>query len=237
MSWKQVEKWDEASEVNQDQPKDKRSWRPPKSRDEGCQQTLRSTMRRTERDHQKSTQVQKFTELHKSTELRLQSTTDLSLSRRRSNDVQKGGWPCQKCALHTSQKPTGRQSTETYWVVDREVYCKVDQSRPADKPKAHWDAIYRDMHREVDRQVYQVNKDSTEAAYWEQLWSWPDGHWSGLPKSTPHSSSIWTSMPLTNDYRLQEIIYRACESTAWRLKRAQARLNLVSITIVEKLTY
>jgi len=37
--------------------------------------------------------------------------------------------------------------------------------RRADKPKAHWDEIYRDTHREVDRQVYQVDQDSTEAAY------------------------------------------------------------------------
>jgi len=38
-------------------------------------------------------------------------------------------------------------------------------------------------------------------------------------------------MPLTDDYRLQEIFYKAHGSTARMLKRAQARLNLVSITI------
>jgi len=42
MTWKEVEKWDEASEVDQDQPKDKGSRRPPESRDTGCWMTRRS---------------------------------------------------------------------------------------------------------------------------------------------------------------------------------------------------
>jgi len=48
------------------------------------------------------------------------------------------------------------------------------------------------------------------------------------PKRTLNNESI----PRTNDYRLQEILYRACGSTARRLKRVQAHLNLVSITIL-----
>jgi hypothetical protein len=47
---------------------------PPESRDEGCRKTRRSTNRYTERDHPM------FTEVHKSTEPRRQSITDLSLS-------------------------------------------------------------------------------------------------------------------------------------------------------------
>ena len=153
MRWKQVEKWDEASEVDQDQPKDKWSWRPPKSRDEGCRMTRRSTKRHTERDHQK------FTEVHKSTEPWRQSTTYLSLNRWRSNELQKGGWLCQKlkkCALPTSQKPTGMQSTETHREVDR-------QSLP-NRPRFYWSRLTK-AQPEVDRKVYQIDQDSTEAAY------------------------------------------------------------------------
>jgi len=36
--------------------------------------------------------------------------------------------------------------------------------RPTDKPKAHWEAIYRDAP-EVDRKVYQVDQDSFEASF------------------------------------------------------------------------
>jgi len=55
---------------------------------------------------------QKFTEVHKSTKPRRQSTTDLSLSRRWSNKLQKGDDSVKKCVLPTSQKPSGNQSTE-----------------------------------------------------------------------------------------------------------------------------
>jgi len=50
-----------------------------------------------------------------------------------------------------------------------------------------------------------------------QPWGRPDGHRSGLPKT------ITESMPLTNDYQLQDIFSRA--------RAAQTRLNFVSITI------
>ena len=40
-----------------------------------------------------------------------------------------------------------------------------DQSSPTDKLKALRQAVYRDTQREVDWQVYQVDQDSTEAAY------------------------------------------------------------------------
>jgi len=53
---------------------------------------------------------------------------------------------------------------------------------------------------------------------------------------SPKRTSKDESMPSTDDYRLQDIFYRACGSTARRLKRAPTRLNLVSITILEKLT-
>jgi hypothetical protein len=75
----------ETKQVDQDQPKDKGSRKSPKSRDEGCRETLRSTTRRTERAHQQSTKA------HKSTEGQWQPATDLGVSHRRSNEHQKGG--------------------------------------------------------------------------------------------------------------------------------------------------
>jgi len=65
--------------MRRSRPRDKRSQRPPKSRDEGFRINRRSTKRRTERDHQRSTEPW------------WQSTTDLSLSRRWSNELKKGG--------------------------------------------------------------------------------------------------------------------------------------------------
>jgi hypothetical protein len=118
--------------MRRSRPRDKRSRRHPKSRDEGFRKKRRSTKRRTERDHQKSTEV------HKSTEPRWQSTIDLSLGRRRSNELQEWGMTMSKMrltnkytsppggsllrhapsclcnkVLPTSRKPIGRQSTET----------------------------------------------------------------------------------------------------------------------------
>jgi len=99
------------------------------------------------------------------------------------------------------------------------------QSSPTDKSKAHLEAVCRDTHRQVypevlltsdeyaKRQVYQVDQDSTEAAYREQPWSWPDGHWSGLPKM------ITKSMPLTDDYRLHDIFYRSMRKHCTELRQ------------------
>jgi len=105
----------QTKQVDQDQAKNQQSRRSLKSRDEGCRKMLRSTTRPTEQDHQKYTEVQKSTEVHQSTELRRQSTTDLSLSRRRSNDLQKWG-------------------------------MTVSKMHPTDKPTAHREAVYRDIH-------------------------------------------------------------------------------------------
>jgi hypothetical protein len=73
------------------------------SRDEGFLIKRRSTKGLTEQDHQMST------------EPRWQSITDLSLSRRRSNELQKGGMTMSKmCPTYRQlHKPTGRKSTET----------------------------------------------------------------------------------------------------------------------------
>jgi len=104
--WKQVEtrskstieasqRQDRASgKMRRGRPRDKRSRRPQKSSDEGFRMTCQSTKRPTERDHEKSTE--------KSAKPRWQSTTHFSLSRRRSNELQKRGWSCQKYVLPTS---------------------------------------------------------------------------------------------------------------------------------------
>jgi len=117
-----------------------------------------------------------------------------------------------------------------------------DQSWPTDKSKAHLGAVYRDTHRHgykevlltsqeyAERQVYQVDQDSTEAAYREQPWGRPDGHQSGLPKT------ITESMPLTDDYPLHDIFYRACGSTAQSSDSAHA-LELGKYNHLQKLTY
>jgi len=47
---------------------------------------------------------------------------------------------------------------------------------------------------------------------------------------------ITESMSITDDYQLQDILYRACGEALHRAQTALARLNLVSITILEKLT-
>jgi hypothetical protein len=93
------------------------------------------------------------------------------------------------------------------------------QSSPTDKLKAHQEAVYRDTHREVyrevDRQAYQIDQDSTDAAYRE----------CAPMKSTGWSlnrTSNYESMPSTDDYRLQDIFSRACGSTAERSDRASA---------------
>jgi len=65
-------------------------------------------------------------------------------------------------------------------------------------------------------------------------WSRPNGHQNRFRTTITTSRSIYEVMPLTNEYLLQEIFYTACGSTAWWLKRAQASLNLLSITIISE---
>ena len=140
MRQKQVEKLDGAS-------------RPRPAKRQTKLKTSEIQRRRLPKDALVNKDRQMSTEVYKSTEAQQQSTADLSLSPRRSNELQEGGWPCQKCILPISRKPTRRQSTETHWEFARGVYREVDQSSPTDKRKARRDAIYWDAHREVDREV------------------------------------------------------------------------------------
>jgi hypothetical protein len=91
----------------------------------------------------------------------------LSLSCRRSNELQKGG----DCRVYTIK--SNRQ---------------VDAQREAVYRDPHR-TVNLDVYREIGRQVYQVDQDSTEAAYREHAPMKPTG-WS--PKQT-----------LIDDYRVK----------------------------------
>jgi len=56
----------------------------------------------------------------------------------------------------------------------------------------------------------------------------------GFECCLPWLHTIHHSMPLTNDYQLYDIICRACEWTACRLKRVQGHLNLLRISIIRE---
>lgn len=99
-----------------------------------------------------------------------------------------------------------------------------DQPSPTNKAKVHLEAVYGDTYWQVNQLVDQV---SIKTAQQVQLWSWQDGHQRGF------RMAIAESMSITDQYRLQEIIYRACRGTAQSLL---ARMNIVSITIIERLT-
>jgi hypothetical protein len=76
--------------MRQSKSGDKRSRRPPKSVDEG----FRNTGISQHRDVPNRITKSPTDKICKSTEPRWQSTTDLSLSRRRSNELTKGGHSC-----------------------------------------------------------------------------------------------------------------------------------------------
>jgi hypothetical protein len=61
-----------------------------------------------------------------------------------------------------------KSSTEQQIFKKREIAVS-DQPSPNDKPQAHRKVVYSDTHRElyreVNQQVYQVDQDSTEVAY------------------------------------------------------------------------
>jgi len=176
--------------MRRSKPRDKRSRRPPKSRDKARRMTRRSTRspnvsRATMAiDNRYDEVVDRVTNFQKGGDNRVHTIKSYrqvnKLSWRQSTEThtakstEKSTEKSTSQVLPTSQKPTGMQSTETHREVDREVYQEVAQSCPTDKPKAHQDAIYWDSPRsrprslpEVDRKVYQVDQDSTEASFRE----------------------------------------------------------------------
>jgi hypothetical protein len=93
------------------------------------------------------------------------------------------------------------------------------QPSPTDKSKDHVEAVYRNTQRQVDPEVYRdVDQDSTEVTYGEGIRMKSTG-WSPKQTSTDDyrikmNERVYKSMPSTDDYRLQDILYRACGGTA-----------------------
>ena len=69
------------------------------------------------------------------------------------------------------------------------------------------------VYREVDRQVYQVDQAATEAAYQARTYE---------VDRMVTEADFERRLPSTDDYRLQEILYRACGSTAQSSDSASA---------------
>jgi len=126
MRWKQVDEWDEPIEVDQDQPKDKRSRSPPKSRDELCWMTRRWT---------------KITRSLPTREGNQQRIWVWGVDG--ATNFKKREMTMSKCARPTSEKPPRRHSAVTHWEVDPEF----EQSSPTVNPKAHRHVIYWDAPR------------------------------------------------------------------------------------------
>jgi len=98
-------------------------------------------------------------------------------------------------------------------------------SSPTDKSKAHLEAVCRDTHRQVYQDVLPTNKSTPRAKSTKSTrWSL-----SGLPQT------ITESTPLTDDYRLHYLFYRACGSTAQSSDSARA-LELGKYNHLDKLT-
>jgi len=181
MRRKKVQKWGESKwknqtkQVDQHQPKDTRRRRPPKSRDEGCRETCQWT------------KISKS--LPKSTEPRRQSTTDLSLSRRRSNELRKGGWLCQK--MRPTDKPKahweavnrdtlrsrprsllGSRPVKSYWEAESPPGCSLPRhaprcwprSLPRSRPRFYWSRLLRTIMKSTGWSPKQTSKN-----YWNIL--------------------------------------------------------------------
>jgi len=114
-----------------------------------------------------------------------------------------------------------------------------DQSNPTDKSKAHQEAVYRHaprVYREVDRQVHLVDQDATEAAYRER-----NNEVDRMVTEADFERRLPNQDASTSQGRVPMItgckIYSTEHAEALhRSQTAQARLNLVSMTILEKLT-
>jgi hypothetical protein len=122
-----------------------------------------------------------------------------------------------------------KSSTEQR-IFKKEGDSRVRSVKSYRQVKAHQQAVYRDTHREVyrevDRQVYQVDQDSTEAANRERTYE---------VDRMVTETDFERRLPNTDDYRLQDISIELAEALL-RAQTALARLNLVSITILGKLT-
>ena len=96
-------RWSKSTEtkpVDQDQPKEQKSWRPPKSRDKGCWMTCQATIIRAKADHPQSSEV------HKTTKPWWQCAANLSLSRQQTNELHTGGDSCVHTIMSTQKRWT-----------------------------------------------------------------------------------------------------------------------------------
>jgi hypothetical protein len=105
-------------------------------------------------------------------------------------------------------------------------------SNPTNKSEAHWEVVYRyppRVHQEVDRQVHRVDQDASNAVYQEcnhevdQIVNKAD-----FKRRLPRQKHL----PMTTGCK---IYFTEQEKALHRAQTAQARMNLVSITILEKL--
>jgi len=109
------------------------------------------------------------------------------------------------------------KSSTVQQIFKKREIAVSDQSSPTNKSKAHQQAVYWDTHREVYRevhwQVYQVDPDSTEAVYRESTYE---------VNRMVTEADFERRLPSTADYRQQDILYRACGSTAQSSDSASA---------------
>jgi len=205
-------KWkNETKQVDQDQPKDERSRRPPKSRDKGCRKTRRSTM--ISKSLPRSTEVY-WTTTANNNRFESKSSTEQWPSTVR--------WPCQK--MHPTDKPKAHRGS-----LPRQTENSTEKSTEKLTREVLPTSSKPTGKQPTETRTEKSTKKSTKIQLKMTIKSNHEG-WS--PKRTLKDES----MPSTDDSSLQDIFYRACGSTAWRLKRAQTHLHLVSITIQEKLT-
>ena len=142
---------------------------------------------------------------HSSEVYRTTSPINTSFESKLSTEQRTSNWAMtlSKNASYRQAKSPGGQSTDTHtqqstekstesWPVKsyrqaksspESVYWEVDQQSSTSRPRFYWGCQSR-AQPEVDHEVYQeVDHHSTEDVYQEQLWSRPDGQWSGLPKT------------------------------------------------------
>jgi len=155
-------------------------------------------------------------------------------SRRRSNKYSKEGDSRVFMINRQVKSPPGGS-------LPRHAPTRLQRS-PTDKSKAHLEAVCRDTHRQVyqevlptsqkyaDRHLYQVDPDSTEAAYRERN---HDVDQMVTEADFQRRLPSHCHLPMTTGCK----IYSPEHAEALhRAQTALARLNLVSITILEKLT-
>jgi len=177
---KQLQKWDESKWKNE--TKQAKSTKTSQKTSEV--EDLRNPETKAAKSRVGQQRSPKSTEVHKSTEPRRQSTTDLSLSRRWSNELQKGGWPCQK--MRPTDKPNAHRDA-IYWDAPRSQPGSLSRSQPARPTKSTKILLKPPIERATRSRLWSLPNRSR--FYWSLLsraqpWSQLDGHRSGLPKTT-----------------------------------------------------